>query len=123
MLGLNSDVWMWLGIILAAIGVIVFFAALYINGKDGLESFIDASCVPYLISLILILLSVVILNVSRLANRIEQQKRVVECVESGYTIYLDGKLVELENINLKAYELTFNDDTKKIILSTVHEEE
>lgn len=43
--------------------------------------------------------------------------KVQEKIYEGYEVYVDGRLVEADSINLRYYNIDINDDARKIILT------
>ncbi len=45
-------------------------------------------------------------------------KELEEAVDSGYTVYIDGMKVDVENIDLKLYRFSIDEDAKKVFLTS-----
>ena len=55
---------------------------------------------------------------SFVSYRSEQKlETALSYINDGWEIYLDGRQVEIENIDIEEYSITFNEDAEKIILS------
>lgn len=62
-----------------------------------------------------IVLCIVLSFVSYMSE--QKLETALSYINDGWEIYLDGRQVEIENINIEEYNITFNEDAEKIILS------
>lgn len=70
------------------------------------------------LSWVLTFIIVFFIVLSFVSYRSEQKlETALSYINDGWEIYLDGRQVEIEHINIEEYSITFNEEAEKIILS------
>ena len=99
-------------VVLVMLFFLAGFASLLIGLCNRNARIIILGCVCY----ILCIISTMIISVQNEWQRNQQKASIPILIEHGYELYIDGRQVELEHINLDQYTININDDTKVIIL-------
>lgn len=60
---------------------------------------------------------IVLLGFGRATNRKMKTDRWEKAITDGYVFYIDGQEIDPQNINMNKYQVTYDDETKKVMLN------
>lgn len=113
-----------IGIVLLLLGVLLLSPCVHISAEEVLDAAYEDSlkekAKSYAIAVACIFAIVSLIYLGRAAlNEVSTREynRVVRCIESGYTLYINGAEADLSHITIEDYSrdaITVHDDTKEI---------
>lgn len=113
-----------IGVVLLLFGVLLLYPCVHISAEEVLDAAYEDSLKEkvksYAIAVACIFAIVSLIYLGRAAlDKVSAREynRVVQCIESGYTLYVNGVETDLSHITIEDYSrdaITVHDDTKEI---------
>ena len=113
-----------IGAVLLLLGVLLLYPCVHISAEEVLDAAYEdslkekAKSYAIAVACIFAIVSLIFLGRTALDEvSAREYNRVVQCIESGYTLYVNGTETELSHITIEDYSrdaITVHDDTKEI---------
>lgn len=113
-----------IGAVLLLLGVLLLYPCVHISAEEvydaAYEDSLKEKAKSYAITVACICAIILPIQLGRTAlNEVSAREynRVVQCIESGYTLYVNGTETDLSHITIEDYSrdaITVHDDTKEV---------